>query len=261
MQGEGYSVSHFFDAERPACRNRHTLTAFAPAPSSPATGARMIFEQIATGGCQSYLIGCADTCAAALIDPEISQDRSLPGARRAPRPAHPLRDRHAHPRRPLLRHAASWPPPRRADRDAPGQPGALRRHARRRRRARRAGEAAHAGASHAGPHARFDVPAGRGPRLTGDTLLIGGTGRTDLPTGDPEALYDSLFNKLLQLDPALQGLSGARLQGPQPLDASATEIADESAPAEARPRRVRRDDAQPEPLRCPRTSPRRCAPT
>ena len=29
--------------------------------------------------------------------------------------------------------------------------------------------------------------------FTGDTLLIGGTGRTDLPTGDPEALYDSLF--------------------------------------------------------------------
>ena len=35
--------------------------------------------------------------------------------------------------------------------------------------------------------------------LTGDTLLIGGTGRTDLPTGDPEALYDSLFGRLLRL--------------------------------------------------------------
>ncbi|MCV4939372.1 MBL fold metallo-hydrolase, partial [Escherichia coli] len=35
--------------------------------------------------------------------------------------------------------------------------------------------------------------------LTGDTLLIGGTGRTDLPTGDPDALYDSLFGKVLQL--------------------------------------------------------------
>lgn len=40
--------------------------------------------------------------------------------------------------------------------------------------------------------------------FTGDTLLIGATGRTDLPTGDPEALYDSLFNHLLKLDPALQ---------------------------------------------------------
>jgi rhodanese-related sulfurtransferase len=38
--------------------------------------------------------------------------------------------------------------------------------------------------------------------FTGDTLLIGGTGRTDLPTGDSSALYDSLFGKLLRLDPA-----------------------------------------------------------
>ena len=33
----------------------------------------MIFEQIATGGCQSYLVGCPDTPSAVLIDPEISQ--------------------------------------------------------------------------------------------------------------------------------------------------------------------------------------------
>jgi glyoxylase-like metal-dependent hydrolase (beta-lactamase superfamily II)/rhodanese-related sulfurtransferase len=35
--------------------------------------------------------------------------------------------------------------------------------------------------------------------FTGDTLLIGGTGRTDLPSGDPHALYDSLFDRLLKL--------------------------------------------------------------
>lgn len=40
--------------------------------------------------------------------------------------------------------------------------------------------------------------------LTGDTLLIGGTGRTDLPTGDPDRLYDSLFGKLLKLDDAMR---------------------------------------------------------
>jgi len=40
--------------------------------------------------------------------------------------------------------------------------------------------------------------------FTGDTLLIGATGRTDLPSGDPEALYDSLFERLLKLDPALK---------------------------------------------------------
>jgi len=37
--------------------------------------------------------------------------------------------------------------------------------------------------------------------FTGDTLLIGGTGRTDLPTGDPHELYESLFDKLLRLPP------------------------------------------------------------
>ena len=33
----------------------------------------MIFEQVATGGCQSYLIGCGETCTAAVIDPEVRQ--------------------------------------------------------------------------------------------------------------------------------------------------------------------------------------------
>lgn len=33
----------------------------------------MLFEQIATGGCQSYLLGCPDTQCAVLIDPEITQ--------------------------------------------------------------------------------------------------------------------------------------------------------------------------------------------
>ena len=33
----------------------------------------MIFEQVATGGCQSYLVGCPETLSGALIDPEISQ--------------------------------------------------------------------------------------------------------------------------------------------------------------------------------------------
>jgi rhodanese-related sulfurtransferase len=40
--------------------------------------------------------------------------------------------------------------------------------------------------------------------FTGDTLLIGGTGRTDLPSGDAGALYDSLFAGVLRLDPALK---------------------------------------------------------
>lgn len=39
----------------------------------------------------------------------------------------------------------------------------------------------------------------QGRLLTGDTLLIRGTGRTDFQNGDPAMQYDSLFNKLLQL--------------------------------------------------------------
>ena len=43
----------------------------------------MIFEQIATGGCQSYLVGCPETCAGVLIDPELRQiDRYLSSAAR-----------------------------------------------------------------------------------------------------------------------------------------------------------------------------------
>ena len=38
--------------------------------------------------------------------------------------------------------------------------------------------------------------------LTGDTLLIRGTGRTDFQNGDAAAQYDSLFNKLLKLPDA-----------------------------------------------------------
>jgi len=37
--------------------------------------------------------------------------------------------------------------------------------------------------------------------FTGDTLLIGSTGRTDLPSGNATQLYDSLFHKLLLLAP------------------------------------------------------------
>ena len=46
---------------------------------------------------------------------------------------------------------------------------------------------------------------GEQPRvLTGDVLLIAGTGRTDFQNGDPYASYDSIFNKLLKLPPETQ---------------------------------------------------------
>ena len=83
--------------------------------------------------------------------------------------------------------------------------------------------------------------------FTGDTLLIGGTGRTDLPTGDPEALYDSLFGKLLALDPALLVYPAHDYKGRSHSTIGA-EIDEQPAPAEARARRLRGDDEEPRPV-------------
>src|SRR5205085_9343342 len=57
-------------------------------------------------------------------------------------------------------------------------------------------------ALHTPGHTRDSMCLVVGDRVfTGDTLLVGGTGRTDLPSGDPDQLYDSLFGKLLKLPP------------------------------------------------------------
>ncbi|HEX9262134.1 MAG TPA: MBL fold metallo-hydrolase, partial [Candidatus Bathyarchaeia archaeon] len=47
-----------------------------------------------------------------------------------------------------------------------------------------------------------------GKLLTGDTLFVGECGRTDMPGGDARRLYDSLFNKLLKLDDAVEVYPG-----------------------------------------------------
>jgi len=44
--------------------------------------------------------------------------------------------------------------------------------------------------------------------LTGDSLLVRDVGRTDLGRGDPNQLYDSLFNKLLKLEDQVEVLPG-----------------------------------------------------
>src|SRR5215467_6232610 len=57
----------------------------------------MIFEHLTAGGCQSYLIGCADSCTGVLIDPEISLiDRYLSLAARDGLRIHYMIDTHTH---------------------------------------------------------------------------------------------------------------------------------------------------------------------
>lgn len=44
--------------------------------------------------------------------------------------------------------------------------------------------------------------------LTGDTLFVGECGRTDLPGGSAEDMYDSLFHKLMKLDDSVEVYPG-----------------------------------------------------
>ncbi len=164
----------------------------------------MIFEQIATGGCQSYLIGCGETCAAAVIDPEISQlDRYATLAARSGVRIRYVIDTHTHADHftatrqlarqlevPVVMHRASPAPfvDMRVDDGEMVAVGRLRLQV-----------------LHTPGHTRDSMCLIAQDRVfTGDTLLIGATGRTDLPTGEAEALYDSLFAHLLQLDSALK---------------------------------------------------------
>jgi glyoxylase-like metal-dependent hydrolase (beta-lactamase superfamily II) len=159
----------------------------------------MIFEQIATGGCQSYLLGCEDSRAAVLIDPEESrQDHYLGLLHRHGLTVRYVIDTHTHADHfsgaremgeatgaPVVAHRLSpapYPDLRLDDGDMLIA-GGLRLKA-----------------LHTPGHTRDSMSLVMADRVfTGDTLLIGGTGRSDLPTGDPHALFESLFDKLLKL--------------------------------------------------------------
>jgi len=162
----------------------------------------MIIETIEVGGCRSYILGCSDTHIGAVIDPEISALERYRGL--ASKHGLSLRyaiDTHTHAdhftaAREIARAVGAQvvmshlsPAPyvdlRLDDGDMLAL-GALRVQA-------------IATPGHTADSTSLLV---RDHVFTGDTLLIGGTGRTDLPTGDPDQLYDSLFSRLLKLAPA-----------------------------------------------------------
>ena len=163
----------------------------------------MFFEQVRHGGCLSYVIGCEETRQAIVIDPELEEaDRYLGLAAEKGLRIRYLLDTHTHAdhftaARELARQLAV-PVVMNRRSEAPfvdlrvedGETlivGKLRFRV-----------------METPGHTHDSLCLVMGDRiLTGDTLLIGGTGRTDLPSGDPEALHDSLFGKLLRLDDAL----------------------------------------------------------
>ena len=195
----------------------------------------MIFEEIRTGGCCSYVIACGETCAGVVIDPELLQiDRTLALIGKAGVRVHYVIDTHTHAdhfsasrelaRRlgvPRVMHRASIAP----DVDVRIDDGETLIAGRLRLRV----------ISTPG-HTDDSISLVVADRvLTGDTLLRGATGRTDLPTGDPEALHESLFAKLLQLDDGLAVYPGHNYK-----DAPVSTIGQEKA---TNPRLQKRDRA------------------
>jgi glyoxylase-like metal-dependent hydrolase (beta-lactamase superfamily II)/rhodanese-related sulfurtransferase len=161
----------------------------------------MFFQQIADGGCQSYIVACPESCAAILIDPALAHaDRYLGILQREGLRLRYIVETHTH---------ADHFSAARQLRERSGAPIVMHRAA----RAPYVDihvEDGHMLAVgnlrptflHTPGHTADSMCVHVTDRVfTGDTLLIGGTGRTDLPTGDPDALYDSLFGKLLALAP------------------------------------------------------------
>ena len=162
----------------------------------------MFFQQVADGGCQSYVVGCEASCSAAIVDPALGQaDRYLGVVNREGLRVRYIIETHTHADHfsaaqllrerlgaPIVMHRNSAAPyvDMRVEDGHLVAVGDLRFRV-----------------MHTPGHTRDSMCVQVEDRVfTGDTLLIGGTGRTDLPTGDPDELYDSLFGKLLLLDPA-----------------------------------------------------------
>jgi glyoxylase-like metal-dependent hydrolase (beta-lactamase superfamily II)/rhodanese-related sulfurtransferase len=169
----------------------------------PYSGVIMFFEQISSGGCKSYLIGCKETRQAIVVDPEIGLiDRYLAVAAREGLRIQYLLDTHTHADHfsashelrerlgvPVIMHRNSPAPfiDIKVDDGETVIVGKLRLNI-----------------LYTPGHTEDSICVLLADRiLTGDTLLVDGTGRSDLPGGNAGQLYDSLFNKLLKLPPAL----------------------------------------------------------
>ena len=159
----------------------------------------MFFESVTDGGCKSYVIACKETCQAAIIDPSLAKLDHYTGiVNREGLSVRYIIETHTHAdhfsaARHLGQHFSA---PVVMHRDSPAPHvdlhvedghslvlGELR-----------------AKILHTPGHTRDSICIHVKDRVfTGDTLLIGGTGRTDLPSGSPEELYESLFGKLLDL--------------------------------------------------------------
>jgi glyoxylase-like metal-dependent hydrolase (beta-lactamase superfamily II)/rhodanese-related sulfurtransferase len=150
-------------------------------------------------GCKSYIVACEESCAAAIIDPALDLvDRYVGEVARQGLRLRYIIDTHTHADHfsgarslrqefgaPIVMHRFSPAPyvDLHVDDGHTLPLGALRLRI-----------------LHTPGHTRDSMSVHVEDRVfTGDTLLIGATGRSDLPSGDPEQLYDSLFGKLLAL--------------------------------------------------------------
>ncbi|MET0587425.1 MAG: MBL fold metallo-hydrolase [Novosphingobium sp.] len=160
----------------------------------------MFFAQFLDGeGCRSYIVGCEESCAAAIIDPALGLVDRYSGQIGK----HGLRlryiiDTHTHADHftgarelkkhfdaPIVMHRFSPAPyvDLHVEEGHSLALGSLRLRI-----------------LHTPGHTRDSISVHVEDRVfTGDTLLMGGTGRSDLPSGNPDQLYDSLFGKLLSL--------------------------------------------------------------
>ncbi len=184
----------------------------------------MFFEELKSGGCRGYLLACEATCAGVLVDPELSQmDRILALLEKSGTRLHYIVDTHTHADHfsathelarqlgvPTVMHSAGAAPyvDGRVDDGETLIAGQLKLRV-----------------LHTPGHTADSISLVLPDRvLTGDTLLRLATGRTDLPSGNAEDLYHSLFDTLLRLDDSLAVYPGHNYK-----DLPVTTIAQERA--------------------------------